>query len=135
VPAIAQELELTEITVRTWLKRFNNQGLEGLTDLHRSGRPATYSAEQVAEVIVTALSAPQQLGQPFACWTLDRLERYLNEEKKIEIKRSRIDELLIAEGLRWRTQEAWFGERVDPELAKKRDSLRRSTRVRRKTVR
>jgi hypothetical protein len=63
------------------------------------------------------LSDPQKLGQPFACWTLDRLETYLNEEKKIEIKRSRIDELLIAEGLRWRTQETWFGERVDPEFA------------------
>jgi|SRR5882672_4108527 len=119
MPAIAQELELTEITVRTWLKRFNNEGLDELTDLPSSGRPATYSAEQIAEVIATALSDPQQLGQPFACWTLDRPERYLNEEKKIEIKRSRIDELLIAEGLRWRTQETWFGERVDPEFAKK----------------
>jgi transposase len=135
VPTIAQELELTETTVRTWLKRFNNEGLDGLTDLPRSGRPATYSAEQVAEVIATALSDPRKLRQPFACWTLDRLERYLNEEKKIEIKRSRIDELLIAEGLRWRTQETWFGERVDPEFAKKRDSLRRSTRARLKTVR
>jgi len=132
VPAIAQELELTEITVRTWLKRFNNEGLDGLADLPRSGRPATYSAEQVAEVIAAALSDPQQLGQPFACWTLDRLETYLNEEKKIEIKRSRIDELLIAEGLRWRTQETWFGERVDPEFAKKRGSLKRSTPARAK---
>jgi len=135
VPAIAQELELTEITVRTWLKRFNNEGLDGLADLPRSGRPATYSAEQVAEVIAAALSDPQQLGQPFACWTLDRLETYLNEEKKIEIKRSRIDELLIAEGLRWRTQETWFGERVDPEFAKKRGSLKRSTPARQKTAR
>ena len=135
VPTIARELELTEITVRTWLKRFNNEGLDGLADLPRSGRPATYSAEQVAEVIATALSDPQQLGQPFACWTLDRLEIYLNEEKKIEIKRSRIDELLIAEGLRWRTQETWFGERVDPEFAKKRGSLKRSTPTRLKTAR
>jgi transposase len=135
VPAIAQELELTEITVRSWLKRFNSQGLDGLVDLPRSGRPATYSAEQVAEVIATALSDPQQLGQPFACWTLDRLETYLNEEKKIEIKRSRIDELLIAEGLRWRTQETWFGERVDPEFAKKRGSLKRSTSTRLKAAR
>jgi transposase len=78
VPAIAQELELTEITVRTWLKRFNNQGLDGLTVLPRSGRPVTYSAEQVAKVIALVLSDPQQLGQPFACCTLDRLERYLN---------------------------------------------------------
>jgi transposase len=135
VDAIAEELELSAATVRTWLKRFNSDGLDGLNDLTRSGRPATYSAEQVAEVIATALTDPQQLGQPFACWTLDRLETYLNEEKKIDIKRSRIDELLIAEGLRWRTQETWFGERVDPEFAQKRGSLKRSTPTRLKRAR
>ena len=135
VDAIAEELELSAATVRTWLKRFNSDGLDGLNDLARSGRPATYNSEQVAEVISAALSDPQKLGQPFACWTLDRLETYLNEEKKIEIKRSRIDELLIAEGLRWRTQETWFGERVDPEFAKKRGSLKRSTSTRLKTAR
>jgi len=132
---MAQELELTEITVRAWLKRFNNEGLDGLEDLPRSGRPATYSAEQVAEVIAAALSDLQQLGQPFPCRTLDRLETYLNEVKKIEIKRSRIDELLIAEGLRWRIQETWFGERVDPEFAKKSCSLKRSTPTRLKRAR
>ncbi|MFN7928893.1 MAG: helix-turn-helix domain-containing protein [Blastocatellia bacterium] len=83
---------------RTWLKRFNKKGLDGLQDRGRCGRPATYNAAQVAEVIAVALSDPQKLGQPFACWTLDRLEIYLNEEKQIAIKRSRIDELLIAEG-------------------------------------
>jgi transposase len=87
----------------------------------------TYQPEHVAEVIATALTDPRQLNQPFACWTLDRLVTYLNEEKKIAIKRSRIDELLIAEGLRWRTQATGFGERVDPEFAKKRGSLKRST--------
>jgi transposase len=135
VPAIAEALEINEVTVRIWLKRFNQEGLDGLVDLPRSGRPTTYSAEQVAEVIAAALSDPQKLGQPFACWTLDRLETYLNEEKKIPIKRTRIDELLIAEGLRWRTQETWFGERVDPEFAKKRGSLKRSTPGSLKTVR
>ena len=69
-PAIAKELELTEVTVRAWLKRFNNEGLDGLADLPRSGCPAMYTAEQVAEVIAGVLSDPQQLGQPFACWTL-----------------------------------------------------------------
>jgi hypothetical protein len=34
--------------------------------------------------------------------------------------RSRISELLIAEGLRWRKPETWFGERVDPDFAAKR---------------
>lgn len=135
VPAIAQELDLTETTVRTWLKRFNAAGLHGLQDRPRAGRPVTYSPEQVAEVIATALTAPRQLNQPFACWTLDRLATYLNEEKQMAIKRSRIDEVLIAEGLRWRTQETWFGERVDPAFAKKRGALRRSTPARRRRVR
>ena len=127
VPAIAQELELTETTVRTWLKRFNEAGLDGLQDRPRAGRPVTYQPAQVAEVIATALTDPRQLNQPFACWTLDRLATYLNEEKQIAIKRSRIDEVLIAEGLRWRTQATWSGERVAPEFAKKRGSLQRST--------
>jgi transposase len=126
VPAIARELALHPQTVRHWLKRFNTNGLEGLHDQPRGGRPATYTPEQVAEVIATALTDPKTLGQPFASWTLDRLEVYLNDEKGIPIKRSRIDDLLIAEGLRWREQESWFGERVDPAFAKKRGSSTRS---------
>ena len=116
VAAIAAELRLHPETVRLWLKRFNTAGLEGLQDAPRSGRPATYTPEQVGEIIAAALSTPQHLSLPFGCWTLDRLEAYLNEEKGILIKRSRIDELLIAEGLSWRSQETWFGERasVDP---------------------
>jgi transposase len=126
VPAMAQELELTQLTVRTWLKRFNAEGREGLQERPRSGRPAIDPPAQVSEVMAASLTAPQQLGLPLACWTLGRLATSLNEETQIPIKRSRIDALLIAEGLHWRTQETWFGERVDPEFAKKRGALKRS---------
>ena len=134
VPAIAQQLQLTAITVRTWLTRFNAAGLAALTDQPRSGRPATYTPQQVAEVIATALTPPEHLGLPFASWTLDRLEAYVNEHKAMAIKRSRIDDLLIAEGLRWRTHETWFGARVDPACAKQRGALRNSIRTRLKVV-
>ena len=151
VPAIAAELRLHEQTVRAWLTRFNTAGLAGLEDAPRPGRPATYTPEQIGEVIATALTDPQTLGQPFGCWTLDRLEVYLNEERHLPIKRSRIDEVLLAEGLRWRSQETWFGERatleaganrqeeahdnkkheheVDPDFAQKRGSSNASTRA------
>lgn len=120
--AIAKLLNINKKTVRLWLKRFNAEGLEGLTDELRSGRPATYTPEVIGEAIAASLTNPKSLGLPFASWTLDRLEAYLNEQKSIPIKRSRISEILIAEGLRWRTQETWFGDRVDPEFAKKRGS-------------
>jgi transposase len=115
------------MTVYTWIKRFNAEGLASLQDRPRSGCPPTYPADQKAEIIATALTDPQALGLAFACWTLDRLEKYLNEHKRIAIKRSRIDEILLAEGLRWRSQETWFGEKVDPDFAQKRGSSKRST--------
>jgi transposase len=127
VPAIAAELRLTEATVRLWLKRFNAHGVDGLRDQPRAGRPPTYTAEEVGEVIALALTDPRSLGLPFASWTLDRLAAYLQEHKGIAIKRTRIAELLLAEGLRWRSQETWFGERVDPAFAEKRGPSSPST--------
>jgi transposase len=153
VPAIARALRVGEETVRCWLTRFNAMGLDGLADAARCGRPATYTPAQVGEVVATALTNPQSLGLPFGCWTLDRLEAYLNEERGLPIKRSRIDDLLLAEGLRWRTQETWFGARaalergadqqdttqtreraVDPDFAQKRGPLTASTRSRRRVA-
>jgi len=131
---IARRMGWTRPPVLAWIKRFNAQGVAGLKDAPRQGRPATYSVAEVSEVVATALSSPEQLGLPFASWTLDRLEIYLNEQKGIAIKRSRIDELLIEEGLRWRHHETWFGDRVDPEFAQKRGRSRRSTPRRRRTV-
>jgi transposase len=74
----------------------------------------------------TALTPPVELGLPFGSWTLDRLVAYLAEVKGITMKRSRISEIFRYEGLRWRHQEGWFGERVDPDFAKKRGPLKPS---------
>jgi transposase len=127
-PGIAEALGLSAETVRRRIRRFNAEGLAAFDDHHRSGRPATYSPDEVAAVIAAALTSPGRLGlPPFASWTLDRLAAYLRERKGIAMRRSRIDEILLQEGLRWRRQETWFGERVDPEFAEKRGASRRST--------
>src|SRR5919112_5197262 len=124
---VARDLGVSRPTVYRWIGRFNLQGPYGLEDQPRAGRPATYPPEQVAEVLAAALTDPTKLGLPFASWTLDRLQAYLNEHKKIPIRRSRIDEILLAEGLRWRQQESWFGERGDPDFAAKRGRSSGST--------
>ena len=134
VVEISQRLKISEMTVGRWWKRFNAGGIAALADEPRSGRPPTYTTDEVSVVIATALTAPETLDLPFASWTLDRLEAYLNEKRGLAIKRSRIDELLIAEGLRWRQQEKWFGKRVDPEFAEKRGRSKRSTPPRRKAA-
>ncbi len=120
VAAIAAEVGCHEQTVRLWLARFNAGGVAGLADAARPGCPATYTPEQIGAVVAAALTAPAALDQPFGDWTYDRLAVYLNEVAGIPIRRSRIQEVLVAEGLRWRRQETWFGQRVDPDFVAKR---------------
>ena len=127
---VAERVGVGRAAAYEWLHRFNAEGLTGLTDHPRPGRPPTYTADQRAEVVAAALTKPEDLGLPFASWTLDRLQAYLSEHKGIGIRRTRIDEILIAEGLRWRKQETWFGQKVDPEFAAKRGRSNRSTRAR-----
>ena len=120
VPQIAEALSVNEKSVRKWLKRFAEQGLAGLEDTPRSGAPSCYTPEVKAQIIATALTNPRELGCPFNCWTFERLAIYVGEELGFAIKKTRIFEMLQEEGLRWRHQETWFGDRVDPDFAKKR---------------
>jgi transposase len=129
-PEIGARMELGGVTVRHWLKRFNARGLQGLEEDVRTGRPPTYSAEQRSAVINTALTPPTELGLPFASWTLDRLVAYLVTQG-IAMRRSRISEIFIREGLKWRQEETWFGARVDPDFARQRGRSSSSTRQRR----
>lgn len=120
IQQIAVSLPVKEATARKWFKRFAQQGLAGLEDAPRRGAPTRYTIENKALVLEVAATAPAKLNQPFHCWSLKRLQTYLKEEKGLTMKVSRIRQLLQAEGLRWRKQEGWFGERLDPEFAQKR---------------
>jgi transposase len=134
VAEIADQLLLRAYLVRGWIRRPNAEGLSGLGDRSRSGRPPAYSPEQVATVVATALTDPKALDLPFASWTPDRLAAHLNEHQGIAVKRGRIDGILLAEGLRRRKHEAWLGERVDPAFAGKRGGSGRSTPRRRRAA-
>jgi transposase len=124
---VAAEVGVGRVAVYDWMKRFNAGGVAGLTDRPRSGRPPTYTAGQRAEVAAAALTEPDALGLPFGSWPPDRLAAYLAEHTNVPIRRSRIDEVLVAEGPRWRKRETWFGEKVDPEVAAKRGRSNGST--------
>lgn len=62
-----------------WVKRFNAAGLAGLHDAPRAGRPPTHSVEVRSQLIALAVQKPGTLGQPFALWTLERLQRAFEE--------------------------------------------------------
>ncbi len=132
-PAISGRMGLCGETVRHWLERFEARGFAGLEEDVRSGRPPTYTAAERSAVVDTALTRPPDLGRPFASWTLDRPVAHLSG-KGIGMKRSRIAEIFVQEGLRRRQEERWFGARVDPDFARERGPSSGSTRRRRRAA-
>jgi len=49
---IAQQLEMTNATVGKWRRRFLEQGIAGLHDELRPGRPRPISDERVAQLLM-----------------------------------------------------------------------------------
>src|SRR5260370_3041050 len=78
------------------LHRFNEQGLLGLEEAPRSGRPVTYTPEEVSSIIQTALSNPRDLEEDYANWTLDRLVDHLQRGHGIRMKLAPITDIFIA---------------------------------------
>jgi transposase len=85
VPQIAVIVRESEATVLRWLKRYLAEGLEGLHDAPRPGRPSEMSEAYRAALLAAVRRRPRSLGLPFSLWTLQRLVDYLAEHTSIRV--------------------------------------------------
>ncbi|MET7312655.1 IS630 family transposase [Streptomyces sp. NPDC005571] len=72
---IARATGLHLDTVRRWRHRFAEQGLAGLRDRQRSGRPTSFTPLQAAEVKALACRLPAESGVPLSRWSCPELAR------------------------------------------------------------
>ena len=73
---IAERLGTCEDTARKWRRRYCEQGIEGLADAPRPGRPRVFPARVVAEVKALACEMPSATRTPLARWTCPELARH-----------------------------------------------------------
>src|SRR5208282_6759867 len=66
---IAADLRITVDTVRKRRGRFAGRGVDGLTDLPRSGRPRRISELTRNTVVALACQLPAATGVPLSRWT------------------------------------------------------------------
>lgn len=117
---IAKRLGRDADTVYRQLNRFDAEGITGLSDRSRPGRPHEYTERERGEMIAVARTDPQALGRPFGYWSLKRLAEYITNTLNIPISREHLGRILNAEGLRWYQEKTYFTERPDPQFAEKR---------------
>jgi transposase len=95
------------------------EGIEGLGDHPKSGRPRRLTAEDDSKLIALARQAPpgklvtRQDGtmvarseEGEAHWSLNALARAA-KEAGIPVKRSQVRRILLREGVRWRNTHSW----------------------------
>jgi transposase len=70
---IARKLGLAPNTASKWRKRFFQEGLDGLGDRKRPGRPRTFPAAVVAACKAIACELPATRGVPLGRWSLAEL--------------------------------------------------------------
>jgi transposase len=72
---IAGRLDVHVDVVSRWRKRFAGEGLAGLADRERAGRPCRFAASVVAQVKALACELPAESGTPLAKWSCPELAR------------------------------------------------------------
>jgi transposase len=97
--AIAAIVRESEETVRRWLKRYQAEGIEGLRDHHRGGRPAAVTDTYRERLLSAVRRRPRSLDQPYSLWTLQRLADYLAEQTGIRVRYETVRLYLKAAGI------------------------------------
>jgi transposase len=70
---IGRQLGCSPRTVGKWRRRYHDQGVSGLHDAVRSGRPRTILSPTRVQVISVASTLPQDQDRPVTRWTLDEI--------------------------------------------------------------
>ena len=68
--AIAKQLSITRATVGTWRERYRQQGLIGLYDELRPGKPRTIADEEIAELLRRTSETKPVGGTHWSCRSL-----------------------------------------------------------------
>jgi transposase len=116
---IARRLDVTVNTVRKWRGRFGAEGLAGLADRPRSGRPRIYPAAVVAYAKAIACELPATKGVPLSRWSLGELRAELLAAGVVDdVSTSTLWRWLEADAIKpWRHR-SWIFPR-DPDFAAK----------------
>lgn len=99
---VANVLTVSLPTLYNWHARWREEGLEGLANRPKSGRPRK-ADEAYCRVLEEAIAKePPELGYGFTIWTVKRLRDHLEKETGVDLSESRLRVLLKEKDYRYR---------------------------------
>lgn len=110
IEAIIEATSMSRPVVNKWRQRFRRQGMEGLKDAPRSGKPSVITAKQKAMVVHKACEKPPG---GYTNWSQERIAQ------QVGISQSKVHQILKQADLKPHKTEYWCGKSPDPEFESK----------------
>ena len=99
---VAQLLGDSPRTVAYWVKRFEAEGLSGLADADRSGRPSRLDEQQIQLIELALRSHPSQYGLAGNLWDGKLLSHFIDQQFGIQLGVRQCQRLFRQLGFRFR---------------------------------
>ncbi|HSF00398.1 MAG TPA: helix-turn-helix domain-containing protein [Nitrososphaeraceae archaeon] len=127
VPEIREMTNTYDKTIRKWIHKFNEMGIDGLFIKIDYSPMVKIDNDARKEIAKIASTNPRDLGLKFSTWSLRSLAGYLTKDKKIVkqgISHTRIKEILNESKIEWRNSKMVLGKSRDPEYELKKRGLK-----------
>jgi len=95
---VAMILERDYETILSWVKSYNERGIEGLESDKPTGRPASLNEEQLKDLKNTVQKSPRNLGMKFSNWNCKNLAWLVKKMFGVVLCAERIRQILHALG-------------------------------------
>jgi transposase len=91
---ISESVQTPKTTVHDWLRRLESEGMDGLIDNSRPGRPSWLSQEQKEELEKVLSGSPEEQGIPFKIWTTSLAQYIIHELFDVTYKPRNVQKLV-----------------------------------------
>lgn len=113
-PEVARLLGAAPRTVEYWVRRFEQEGLGGLVEGDRAGRPRRLSAEQIEEINTVLRQTPRQVALTGTLWDGKTLSAFIAMRYEIVVGVRQCQRLFRQLGFRQRKPRPMIAK-ADPE--------------------
>jgi transposase len=100
ISRLSQILDLNNDDISKWLKRYESEGVTGLLNRPRSGRPAKITQQHIQLMIEVIEKSPRLYGYNRSQWDCNLLSLYLKKRTKVVISDEWVRLLLRRFGFR-----------------------------------
>jgi transposase len=96
-----------------WIARYNAEGIEGLKDHPRAGRPPKLTDEQKAELKAVVLQSPEQQGYNSGAWIWALIADFIEKTFAVTYHKAQTYNILHSINLTYQKGKCYFPEAKD----------------------